>query len=88
MLCVCWVCTLSSDPLPWCPYISIAAQTRALPHQQWTEADLTQIVAAEHHAYKGPVPQSLLPLALCFQVSFIRLLIYLTELSNSLFPLG
>ena len=49
---------------------------------------LTQIVAAERPTCEGLVPKSLLPLALCFQVSFIRPLIYLTELSNSLFPLG
>ena len=53
------------------PDMSTPAQTRALPHQRWTEANLVQIVAAEHHACEGPVPGSLLPLAMCFQVSII-----------------
>ena len=43
--------------------MSITAETRALPHEHWTEANLVQIVAAERLASEGPVPASLLPLA-------------------------
>ena len=52
--------------------MSITAETRALPHEHWTEANLVQIVAAERLASEGPVPASLLPLAVCLQVSFVR----------------
>lgn len=52
---------------------STAAETRALPHERWTEASLTEIVAAECLASEGPVPASLLPLAMCLQVCLIWL---------------
>ena len=49
----------------------ITAETCALPHEHWTKANLIQIVAAEHLASEGLVPTSLLPLAVCLQVSFV-----------------
>ena len=52
--------------------MSITAETRALPHEHWTEANLIQIVAAERLASEGPVSASLLPLAVCLQVSFVH----------------
>ena len=48
------------------------AETCALPHEHWAEANLILIVAAECLASGGPVPASLLPLAMCLQVSFVR----------------
>ena len=48
------------------------AETRALPHEHWAKANLILIVAAERLAPGGPVPASLLPLAMCLQVSFVH----------------
>jgi len=44
------------------------------PHQCWVEADLVQIVAGERLPSEGPAPASLLPLAMCLQVSFVQFL--------------
>ena len=55
--------------------MSITAETRVLPHEHWTEANIVQIMAVERLASKGPVPTSLLPLVMCSQVSFVRFLV-------------